>query len=308
MTTPAAPHASPDAFALPYPADHAPADHAPAAAGEAAPAPILRHDGWTPDRQRLFLESLAEGHSVEAACRIVGMSHQSAYAFRRRAGGQAFALGWAAARLIARESIADALLVRAIDGQVETITRDDGRRVERHRYDNRLAAQMLHRLDRLAEDQAKDGTHALARAAAAQFDAYLDSLPGQCLADADGNVPAPQLPQLCLLGALGPRAADQDEREDDYDDEDEDDDDNHPDGPVWWCEVDQCWKTCFPAPPGARVREWHDYGDSDYARTCTKAELAVIEARQAVRLERQRAEETAERDLWFASDDDAPGP
>lgn len=52
-----------------------------------------RRDGWTAQRQRAFLEALAEGHSVEDACRIVGMTHQSAYALRRRAAGAAFALG-----------------------------------------------------------------------------------------------------------------------------------------------------------------------------------------------------------------------
>lgn len=47
-----------------------------------------RHDGWTAARQRNFLECLAEGHSVESACRVAGMTHQSAYAFRRRPLGR----------------------------------------------------------------------------------------------------------------------------------------------------------------------------------------------------------------------------
>ncbi|HEX7784302.1 MAG TPA: hypothetical protein VF509_15995, partial [Sphingobium sp.] len=117
-----------------------------------------------------------EGHSVEAACRIVGMTHQSAYNFRRRATGAAFALGWDAALLLARQKLADTLMVRAIEGQTETITRANGDVVERHRYDNRLATAMLTRLDRLADAQAREGTHAAARIAAQEFDAFLAML------------------------------------------------------------------------------------------------------------------------------------
>jgi hypothetical protein len=93
------------------------------AAAPSAEAPRLRHDGWTPERQRRFLESIAEGHTVEDACRTVGLSVASAYALRRRAAGAGFALGWHGANLLARERIADTLLARAIHGQTETGTR-----------------------------------------------------------------------------------------------------------------------------------------------------------------------------------------
>lgn len=113
---------------------------------------------------------------MEAACRIVGMTHQSAYNLRRRATGTAFALGWDAALLLARQKLADTLMVRAIEGQTETITRANGDVVERHRYDNRLATAMLTRLDRLADAQAREGTHAAARMVAQEFDAFLSVL------------------------------------------------------------------------------------------------------------------------------------
>ncbi|QUT05298.1 hypothetical protein KFK14_20245 [Sphingobium phenoxybenzoativorans] len=158
---------------------HAPSPAA-APSGAASPPPDAttptRADGWTAARQRSFLESLAEGHSVEAACRIVGMTHQSAYNFRRRATGTAFALGWDAALLLARQKLADTLMVRAIEGQTETITRANGDVVERHRYDNRLATAMLTRLDRLADAQAREGTHQAARMVAQEFDAFLSVL------------------------------------------------------------------------------------------------------------------------------------
>ncbi|TPG13069.1 hypothetical protein [Sphingomonas oligophenolica] len=133
-----------------------------------------RYDGWTPDRQRTFLEAIAEGHTVVTACIKVGMASSSAYALRRRAAGVGFALGWRAANLLARDKVADTLLARAIDGQVETLTRQNGDTITRHRFDNRLASTMLARLDRFADTEAREATHQAARLLAAEFDSFLD--------------------------------------------------------------------------------------------------------------------------------------
>lgn len=138
-----------------------------------APTRTHRHDGWTPPRQRAFLERIAEGHTAEAACRHVGLSPASLYAFRRRAAGAAFAIGWDAARLLARDRVADLLTARAIDGQEETITRADGSIVTRHRYDNRLAAYVLTRLDRYADTHDATAAGQGPRVVAGDFDAFL---------------------------------------------------------------------------------------------------------------------------------------
>ncbi len=135
-------------------------------------ARATRSDGWTPDRQRRFLEAIAEGHTVGDACALVGLSPASAYALRRRAVGASFRLGWDAASLLARDRIADTLLARAIDGQTETYTRGDTV-FTRHRYDNRLAAAMLARLDKRA-DETPGPVHQAARLVAQEFDAFLD--------------------------------------------------------------------------------------------------------------------------------------
>jgi len=58
-----------------------------------------RHDGWTPSRQRTFIEHLADTLCVETAATAVGMSARSAYALRRRAGAEGFAAAWDAALL-----------------------------------------------------------------------------------------------------------------------------------------------------------------------------------------------------------------
>jgi outer membrane biosynthesis protein TonB len=141
-----------------------------------AATPRLRQDGWTPERQRRFLESIAEGHTVEDACRIVGLSVASAYAFRRRAAGAGFALGWHGANLLARDRVADTLLARALHGQTETGTRPDGGTWSRHRYDNSLATRMLARLDAQADAPAAGPANHAARMVAQEFDGFLDLL------------------------------------------------------------------------------------------------------------------------------------
>jgi hypothetical protein len=122
---------------------HAPALPSPRSATQ-------RHDGWTPERQRVFLETLAECGTVQDACRAAGMSPASTYALRQRKSGALFALGWAAALRHARERLADELLSRAMHGCTETVERGH-EVITRHRFDNRLSMAMLTRLDREAE-------------------------------------------------------------------------------------------------------------------------------------------------------------
>ncbi|MFW2829840.1 hypothetical protein [Sphingomonas sp. ID0503] len=146
-------------------------------APEDAAARRHRNDGWTPDRQRRFLELVADGVTVDDACLVIELSATSAYTFRRRAPGSAFALGWAAANLHARERIAASLLARAVHGQKETVEKDDGDKVvtiTRHRIDNRLGLHMLARLDRQADAPDPHGTLAAARLIAQEFDPFLD--------------------------------------------------------------------------------------------------------------------------------------
>ncbi|WP_404334677.1 hypothetical protein AB2M62_13950 [Sphingomonas sp. MMS12-HWE2-04] len=133
-----------------------------------------RYDGWTPDRQRLFLEALSEGLPVNQASGIVGLSRQSAYALRHSPRGQAFALGWDAAVLLARNALVDALMERAFNGVREHATDSQGRTVTRFRHDNRLALAMLARLDRIADAEKPAASAAAARAIAGDFAQYLD--------------------------------------------------------------------------------------------------------------------------------------
>lgn len=60
------------------------------------PAEQVRVDGWSPARQRQFLETLAATGIVARACAEAQISTRAAYALRIRGDGAAFRLGWTA--------------------------------------------------------------------------------------------------------------------------------------------------------------------------------------------------------------------
>jgi hypothetical protein len=133
-----------------------------------------RRDGWTPDKERVFLATLAETGVVADACRACGMSRNAAYTRRNGAAGHAFALGWDAAILLSRHATADDVASRSRHGVIDRIYRNGELVAERHRYDNRLTMAHLARLDRLAaEAERRPEVHAVA----AEYDRFLDLLP-----------------------------------------------------------------------------------------------------------------------------------
>ena len=136
----------------------------------------VRQDGWTADRIRVFLNTLAQSGSVTDASRAAGISFQSAYRLRNRAAGRAFHLAWNAAMLLARRRLADDLLSRAVNGCREVVYRDGRVVAERHRHDNRLGLALLQRLDRQAKESEKTrwSEEALARIVAEEFYQFVD--------------------------------------------------------------------------------------------------------------------------------------
>jgi hypothetical protein len=108
------------------------------------PVPLrARRDGWTPDRQRCFIEALAETACVEEACRHVGMTSRSAYTLRRRPEAIEFRAAWDAAMDHSVARLSDAALGRAIYG-VPVPHFYKGEQVGEHRrYDERLTMWLL---------------------------------------------------------------------------------------------------------------------------------------------------------------------
>ena len=78
-------------------------DHTPNTADSYIPVPLApRRNGWTAERQRVFLAALAETGSVALASARAGMAKRSAYRLRARPDAAAFADRWDAALHIAR--------------------------------------------------------------------------------------------------------------------------------------------------------------------------------------------------------------
>lgn len=88
-----------------------------------APVPrrCERHDGWTPERQRGFIEALADTGSVEAAARAVDMAERGAYELRRQPGAEGFRAAWEAALAHGIQRIEDVAMDRALNGVIEPV-------------------------------------------------------------------------------------------------------------------------------------------------------------------------------------------
>lgn len=224
-----------------------------------------RDDGWTPARQRGFLEALANCGSVSAAARSVGMSRESAYALRRRAGARGFAQAWDAARLLAAEHLVDLAWDRATVGEVRQIFYHGELVGETRHYDNRLLLGLIAQNRALLAEQglidppqvtaavAADWAAALDRAergevlaagglrAAAGAPAQAAPIAGEAPPLPDGeDIPPPLAPETDRYGAvLGER--------------------QQLDVGLyqhWWDDALECWLTNWPAPEGWSGREF----------------------------------------------------
>jgi hypothetical protein len=159
---------------------------APVTDGEAAPGAgprpfetrrqrSARHDGFTPARQAVFLEAIAEGKTVTQAAAAAGISTNTAYNLRNRREGRAFDIAWEAAIRRGRKVLADRQRDRAIDGQISTRYDKDGNVVgTRHYYDNRLSQAVLTRLDARVDAYRDD--ERLVTAVSEEFEDLLDCI------------------------------------------------------------------------------------------------------------------------------------
>jgi hypothetical protein len=106
-----------------------------------------RLDGWTEEKQRRFIEVLADTGLVSAAARAVGLSRESAYKLRRAAHAEAFARAWDAARHHAGGFIEDMAFERAIEGVEQPVFNEYGEVICAKRvYNDRLLTFLLKHL------------------------------------------------------------------------------------------------------------------------------------------------------------------
>ena len=129
-----------------------------------------RHDGWTPERQQLFIEALADYGSVRAAANAVGMTPEGAYHLRRHPDADSFRKAWEAALDLGVQRIEDVAMDRALNG-IEVPVYSYGKLVgTRTIYNDRLLMFMLRNRapGRFAEGSAK-GMNAVDKATLARL-------------------------------------------------------------------------------------------------------------------------------------------
>ena len=269
-----------------------------------ATLPTIRHDGWTGEKMAVFCETLAETAVVAEACDAARMGISGAYAARRRS--PVFAAAWDAALSIARERLADTLLARSMEGNVEQIYKDGELVGERHVLDNRLGLAILRRLDRLAGEFPGGGRGPGQRGTAASqrlgpglrretFDwsFAVDALRN---GDDEGVAKALALAKSYEVEEVeGPQDSLNHPAEDDCLDLSD---------RCWFDERDECWITDFPPPAGFTGYQSRDYDDIEddepYERACTEEEVAILEADRAAQRTAERVEDEDLRDRWFA--------
>lgn len=153
------------------------------------PTPLRRrHDGWTVERQRRFLATLAETGSPTVAAEQAGMSVQGAYRLRLHPGARAFRDAWDLAVRSALRMVESVALERALFGTSAPVVADGEIVGHRRVFSDRLLLRMLDRADRLAADDARVDARSAPGAPAAQ-DAALARLAAVPLAE-------PDLPEL----------------------------------------------------------------------------------------------------------------
>lgn len=268
--------------------------------------PTVRHDGWTGEKIAIFCETLAETAVVAEACEAARMGISGAYAARRR--NPVFAAAWDAALAQARERLADTLLARSMEGNIEQIWRDGEVVGERHVIDNRLGLAILKRLDRLAESRITFGIHGerttavrpeQSRRAPAPTPQPFDwTLAIDALRTGDEEA-------VCKALALFKNDEVEEVEDHHFSSADNDAPDEIDLSDRCWLQGEmgeKVWMTSFPPPrdfSGWQKCEWGD-PDEAYERECTPEEVAILEADIASARAAERAEEESLRDSWFA--------
>lgn len=284
---------------------------------------------WTPRLQREFLEQLATTGSVRIASAMVCMSAAAAYQLKQRPQGKAFALGWAAAVLIARGRLADELLDRAIWG-IEEMT-DRGNRTEmgaqttkRRRQDPRLGLAMLARLDRMVDVRARAGEEMFAQIIAGDWVGFLS------LFDVDAENPdagghgaalavwlaardnrANPLASLWRDSAIADQVAQFSGGLDEEAEGEPTPEEEAAAMTIWHDDTSGEWRTNFPPPPDYIGIEEGAFGDEGYERTLDVAEEEAWEAQREAAIAPLRKAGEIARLAFFGlpapANDPAPG-
>ncbi len=229
------------------------------------PVPLrYREDGLTPEKQRAYVEALADcGIAREAAARV-GLSEQAINRVRRRDDARSFDDACEAAHLFGARKLRSIAYERAVEGVLKGHYYHGERVGEERVYDNRLLTYLLGKTEHLlARDEKKS------RAICDDWEAHMDAL--------EHGLPAP--------GSRAAEAADPDHSEFTGHEVREGDDG------VWW--------TSFPPPARFNGEQRGEFGEDYYERTLSEVEQALVDTQLEEEEAEYRAAETARRDRFF---------
>jgi hypothetical protein len=97
-----------------------------------------RVDGWTPERQRVFIAALATTGSVSVAAKAVNMTKEGAYLLRLHPQGAGFRAAWEAALTVGLDRLGVIAFERAIEGVPVPVFYKGGQCGEKRWYNDRL--------------------------------------------------------------------------------------------------------------------------------------------------------------------------
>ena len=103
----------------------------------------IRHDGWTAERQEVFLKAYVASGTITAACRAVGMSRQSLRDLCAHPSAIAFRKAFDAARDCTMTLVEDGAVERSIHGVCRPVFYHGEQVGEYREYDERLTMFLL---------------------------------------------------------------------------------------------------------------------------------------------------------------------
>jgi 8-oxo-dGTP pyrophosphatase MutT (NUDIX family) len=231
-----------------------------------------RRDGITPEKQRDYIEALADTGIARTAAARIGVTEQSVNRFRRRADAVSFDLACEAARRFGARRIRDTAWERAIEGTVRGHYYHGELKSEERVHDNRLLIYLLGKTEHLLEEPED------APAVAANWEPWVEAIE-QGAPPPDLNPPVPSDVEGAGRDDIPPSDVF--------------------DGGDCWEDEDGIWWTSFPPPAGFGGREDGTPGDPDYQRSFSEAEQAVFDADMAQESAEAVAYEIRRRDLYF---------
>jgi len=229
------------------------------------PVPLRhRRDGLTPQKQREYVEALADTGVVREAAARIGISEQAINRVRRRADARSFDRSCEAAQMFGARRLRSIAYERAIEGSLKGHYYH-GEMVSQERvYDNRLLIYLLGKTEHLFDPTAES------RTICEHWEPCMDAL--------EQGLPTPERIPSDPAGEARPIEEDENPQ-------------------VW--RKDGIWWTFFPPPEGFDGEEEGAAADGDYQRTLTEDEETVMEARNRADNEAELAHCCAVRDMYF---------